>query len=220
MHGRIPNLPIREGDVFGRLVVLSTKSGPDHRLWCDCQCLCGTYMWVSAKRLRNASIKSCGCLRKELAASRHTTHGKSRCPEYRVWCSMLSRCGNSKNKSFSYYGGRGISVCAEWLCFPTFIADMGHRPSPGHSLDRIDNNAGYCKENCQWATKSQQMLNRRKWRGRGRSKITEIDVVIIRALFHWSGFSRKEISAEYDYQTVCSVLANRTFTHVTGVSNK
>lgn len=79
---------------------------------------------------------------------------------YRVWVSMVGRCEHEKHKEWKNYGGRGIRVCQRWLDYRNFIADMGAPPS-GHSLERRDNNAGYCKENCVWATPYVQARNRR-----------------------------------------------------------
>ena len=95
---------------------------------------------------------------KEVArASRVTVE---RLAEYRAWGSMRDRCANPKNKSFHNYGGRGISVCEQWQAsFDAFMADMGPRPSPHHSIDRIDNDGNYTPENCRWTTQGQQMNN-------------------------------------------------------------
>lgn len=93
------------------------------------------------------------------------THGLTNSAEYRVWASMIQRCQNPKSQRFSSYGGRGISVCERWQKFEGFFADMGVRPSPEFSIDRIDNDEGYSKENCRWATRSQQQKNKTIYNG-------------------------------------------------------
>ena len=88
-----------------------------------------------------------------------------RVPEYRAWESMKARCSNPRDAAYAYYGGRGIRVCERWRAsFAAFRADMGPRPSPGHSLERRDNNGPYCPETCYWATAVQQIRNRRNTR--------------------------------------------------------
>lgn len=95
-------------------------------------------------------------------------HGLSASPEYRAWASMWSRVSTTEPTKYAIYGGRGIRVCERWRDFLNFVADMGMRPSPTHSLDRIDNDRGYEPGNCRWATRSEQNLNRRGWRGKRR----------------------------------------------------
>jgi len=90
-----------------------------------------------------------------------TTHGLSKTPEYRSWKDMKSRCFNPSTKYYSDYGGRGISVCDRWLNFENFFADMELKPTPKHSIDRIDNDGDYSPKNCKWSTCVEQSNNQR-----------------------------------------------------------
>lgn len=94
---------------------------------------------------------------------RKIDHGQRYTKEYYAWSHMKDRCLNPKNKRYSDYGGRGIKVCESWQAsFRNFFNDMGHAPSPSHSLERIENDGNYEKKNCKWATKSEQSANTRK----------------------------------------------------------
>lgn len=108
--------------------------------------------------LKKGHTSSCGCLRRETLR----THGLSRSvPEYCVWECMIARCRNPSRSWFHLYGGRGISVCERWLNFENFLADMGPRPTPDHSLDRVNNDGNYEPGNCRWATRIEQANNTR-----------------------------------------------------------
>lgn len=115
---------------------------------------------------KSKKTQSCGCLNSKLAAQRLIKHGqapmKNPSVEYSTWASMKQRCYDKNNKSYNSYGGRGITICDEWFnSFSKFFEDMGKRPSKRYSIDRVDVNGNYCKENCRWATKYEQARNTR-----------------------------------------------------------
>lgn len=127
-----------------------------------CGCDCGRITTVSGCNLRTGHAKSCGCLKNELIGKAHRTHGLVKIAEYKAWGDMKARCYNKKNSGFKNYGGRGITVCNEWKSsFEAFYKDMGPKPSPKHSLDRIEVNGNYEPANCKWSTRREQNNNKR-----------------------------------------------------------
>jgi hypothetical protein len=155
------------GQQYGRLRVLGFLRLDKVARWA-CVCDCGNLIEARSNALRIGNTKSCGCLRSENTLKALIKHGLSRTPTQRSWMGIKQRCLNPKNPDFHGYGGRGITMCESWMSFSSFLSDMGECPT-GMSIDRIDNEKGYYKENCKWATQTEQVRNRRKtllWGGR------------------------------------------------------
>lgn len=151
------------GERFGRLVIHefigSDSRHPRVRCLCDCGKWCEPH-WGNVKR---GVTQSCGCLHNEQLSKRAKTHGLTKTIEYRIWADMISRCERPTATGYKDYGDRGIGVCQTWRqSFVAFLADVGQRPSPLHSIDRINNDGNYEPGNVRWATKSEQRLNQRR----------------------------------------------------------
>lgn len=167
----VPNRRFQDltGRKFERLLVL----GFDHRyhrrsgtvLYWKCLCDCGQHCVVSGHAMRRKHTKSCGCYNNDVRATRFVTHGLSRTPLHKVWCAMKSRCFQKCNTGYPDYGGRGITVCEQWMDFKGFYDDMHGTYRDGLTLDRINVNGNYEPGNCRWATMGEQRLNTRrtKW---------------------------------------------------------
>lgn len=147
----------RIGERYGRLLVTGRTVVGSSGFWV-CKCDCGNTTLQPGGALGRGRVKSCGCWNNE----KNNKHGMARTKVYIAWQSMLQRCENQKHRSYALYGGRGIKVVAEWHEFTQFYKDMGEPPSKRHSIDRIDCDGDYSKQNCRWATQKEQVGNQRR----------------------------------------------------------
>lgn len=149
-----------KGKTIGQVFVLN-RCGSNtcgQATW-NCMCLaCGGYFITDGSSLRAGRSKSCGCVARSTFGPRMKKHGQATSRTYRIWCGMRRRCEDLSSKKAHLYAKKGVGVCLRWQSFECFLSDMGVAP-PGMSLDRINGDLGYFKENCRWATAEQQGNN-------------------------------------------------------------
>ena len=148
------------GQKYGRLTVIKRldKTGNLYKWLCKCDC--GNESVALADNLKRGHTSSCGCLRVETASHTRVIHGMYKTRIHRIWQSMLARCSNPNNSRHKFYLEKGITVCDKWLTFEGFYEDMADGYDDKLSIDRINNDKGYYKENCRWANDIEQNNNR------------------------------------------------------------
>jgi hypothetical protein len=172
------------GRVFGKLTAIRVheSSSKKNEKWLF-DCACGKQTVTLKRHAMSGAVVSCNCAKKKHG---HGGDGE-RSPTYFSWCGMKQRCTDKSHTAFEHYGGRGIGFEPRWESFENFLADMGERPE-GTSLDRINNEEGYSKENCRWVSQRYQTQNRRK-------KVNAVSIYtgVARSGENWTAQIRKEV---------------------------
>lgn len=185
----------RTGQIFGKLTVLE-EAGRDRlkKVMWRCKCECGKETIVVSGSLVTGNTTSCGCVLKAAI----TKHGGWKKSSYNTWRAMIRRCTVYTDKDYPRYGGRGVSVCPEWLVYENFVADMGE-PVGDETLDRIDVYGNYTKENCRWAGVKTQNRNVRV---RPNSKTGHVGVFVVGKKF----MAKVTVAKKSYYSKVCATV--------------
>lgn len=162
MRGK--RLVIEPGTRFGMVTVTSEVASRGNKMrYFLCQCDCGKLFEARLSQLTQGETKSCGCLRRARFTGALSSHGASRTRLYVSWTAMKQRCFNSRHPNYRLYGGRGITVCAEWTEFEPFRDwALAHGYRDDLTIERVDNDGNYEPGNCAWIPQSQQSSNTRR----------------------------------------------------------
>lgn len=183
------------GKRFGRLVCIQRAGTYRKKATWLFQCDCGNQVTMPGTRVQAGVSTSCGCARSIGVDERRAEKKELRSsPEYKAWENAKQRCFNPKNPRFKDYGARGITMSPEWRdSFEAFLRDVGPRPSPELSIDRVDNNGNYEKGNVEWRTRSAQQTNRQPYK-----RVSKADVINARG------------DAQTEIERLTAVDANQT----------
>lgn len=161
----VRKIGLTEGEIItDTIIYIEDVEKTDRKRRCKFKCICGNFFEAEMANIITKNTKSCGCLRQKPKSHGHRL-GHNQSSEYTAWCNMKERCTNTLSAVYFNYGGRGITICDEWVNnFEKFYADMGNKPFKDYSLDRINVNDNYCKDNCRWANIEEQSNNKRNCR--------------------------------------------------------
>lgn len=151
-----------EGNRYGRLTVLYFYGRKKSKCYWLCECDCGMFVETRTDALLSSRTKSCGCLQKDIMRDMKETHNYSKTTEYKSFQTAKDRCENENNPYYYNYGGRGIKF--NFNSFEDFYSELGNKPNINFSIERINNNGHYEKGNIKWATRQEQLQNRRNTR--------------------------------------------------------
>ena len=206
------------GRKFGRLTAIKRADRPVYtkskKAYWLAGCDCGAEIIVRSDHLRSEKIQSCGCYNKELMKIYQTTHGESYTRLHTTWQSMKGRCYNKNDQAYKYYGGCGITVCDEWLDYPTFAKWARQNGYTDNlTIDRKNNDKGYCPINCQFITLAENCGKDKLGEKHFGAKLTNEIVKLIRTSIT---ISQNELARIFDVkqQTISDIINYRSWKHI------